>query len=411
MRVSGRLYIPAAFVLSIASAAVAAPDEDVLGKAQGYPVGSPKTWLYDEKVRVGSFSAVHRVVKQHTLTKPPSASPLPRAATEPVIRYRFDNQDATIDGFLARQRVMSLLVIKDGQILVERYQYDRIAEHRFMSHSMAKSITALAVGYALAEGRIKSLDDTVETYAKKLAGTAYGRARIRDILRMASGVPFTEVYDGNDDNFRYSLLRSQKGLIGALRAFGDRTAVAPGTRFHYASIETQVLGALVQAVTGETLSRYMTTRLWQPLGAEADAAWNIVDVDNFESASGGFNAVLRDYGRLGMLLANDGMRDGRQIIPRDFLLEATDWRRHPEAFQPRKATPYFGYGYQFWIYPGDKRRFALLGVYGQSMFVDPGTKLVMVVTAANKTASADGTTLARERDALWRGLVTMYGGW
>ena len=228
---------------------------------------------------------------------------------------------------------------------------------------------------------------------------------------MASGVPFTEVYDGKDDNFRYSLLRSQKGLIEALRAFGGRTAVAPGTRFHYASIETQVLGALVQAATGETLSRYMTTRLWQPLGAEADAAWNIVDVDKFESASGGFNAVLRDYGRLGMLLANDGMRDGRQIIPRDFLLEATDWRRHPEAFQPRKATPYFGYGYQFWIYPGDKRRFALLGVYGQSMFVDPGTKLVMVVTAANKTAIAGGTTLARERDALWRGLVTMYGGW
>jgi CubicO group peptidase (beta-lactamase class C family) len=223
-----------------------------------------------------------------------------------VIRYRFDNQDATIDDFLARQRVMSLLVIKDGQILVERYQYDRIAEHRFMSHSMAKSITALAVGYALAEGRIKSLDDTVETYAKKLAGTAYGRARIRDILRMASGVPFTEVYDGNDDNFRYSLLRSQKGLIEALRVFGNRTAVAPGTRFHYASIETQVLGALVQAVTGETLSRYLATGLWQPLGAEADAAWNIVDVDKFESASGGFNAILRDYGRLGMLLANDG---------------------------------------------------------------------------------------------------------
>ena len=66
-------------MLSIASAAVAAPDEDVLGKAQGYPVGSPRTWIYDEKVRVGSFSGMYRVVKQHTLTKPPTASPLPNA--------------------------------------------------------------------------------------------------------------------------------------------------------------------------------------------------------------------------------------------------------------------------------------------------------------------------------------------
>ena len=80
--------------------------------------------------------------------------------------YRFENQFYAIDDFLAHQRVTGLLLIKDGEILIERYQYDRIAEHRFLSHSMAKSITALAVGYALAEGRIKSLDDTVEAFTK-----------------------------------------------------------------------------------------------------------------------------------------------------------------------------------------------------------------------------------------------------
>ena len=103
--------------------------------------------------------------------------------------------------------------------------------------------------------------------------------------------------------------------------------------------------------------------------------------------------------------------DGRQILPKDYLLDATDWHRQPEAFAPRKATPYFGYGYQFWLFPGEKRRFALLGVYGQSIFVDPELKLVMVITAAAKNASVGKKAFARERDALWRGVVAKYGSW
>ena len=157
--------------------------------------------------------------------------------------------------------------------------------------------------------------------------------------------------------------------------------VEQGTRFHYASDQTVALTLLMRAVTGTTLSEYLTQRLWQPMGAEADATW-IRTRDGTESGGGNFNAILRDYGRLGILLANDGAVGGKQIIPREYLLEATDWRRQPEAFAPRQATPFFGYGYQFWLFPGEKRRFALLGVYGQSIFVDPELKLVMVITAA-----------------------------
>src|SRR5665213_3661014 len=96
-----------------------------------------------------------------------------------------------------------------------------------------------------------------------------------------------------------------------------------------------------------------------------------------------------------MLLANDGVIGGKQIVPRDYLLEATDWHRQPDAFVPGKATPYFGYGYQFWLFPGEKRRFALLGVYGQSIFVDPELKLVMVITAAARTASVGSENILR----------------
>ena len=167
---------------------------------------------------------------------------------------------------------------------------------------------------------------------------------------------------------------------------------------------------VLRRATGMTLSQYLTPRLWQPMGAEADATW-VRTRDGLESAAGGFNAILRDYGRLGMLLANDGVAGGKQVVPKDYLLDATDWHRQPAAFAPRQATPYFGYGYQFWLFPGEKRRFALLGVYGQSIFVDPEQKLVMVITAAAKHASVGKEPLARERDALWRGFVGHYGTW
>lgn len=146
------------------------------------------------------------------------------------------------------------------------------------------------------------------------------------------------------------------------------------------------------------------------MGAEADATW-IRTSDGTEAGSGGFNSILRDYGRLGMLLANDGAVGARQVVPKQYLLDATDARRQPDAFAPGRATPYFGYGYQFWIFPGAKRRFALLGVYGQSIFVDPELKLVLVITAAAKNASVGKEPFAFERSALWRGLIAKYGSW
>jgi CubicO group peptidase (beta-lactamase class C family) len=167
---------------------------------------------------------------------------------------------------------------------------------------------------------------------------------------------------------------------------------------------------LLRAVTGTTLSEYLTPRLWQPMGAEADATW-IKTRDGTETGSGNFNAILRDFGRLGFLLANDGSAGDRQIVPKKYLLDATDWHRQPDAFTPHKATPYFGYGYQFWLFPGERHRFALLGVYGQSIFVDPELKLVLVITAAAKNASVGKEPFARERDALWRGIVGQYGNW
>jgi CubicO group peptidase (beta-lactamase class C family) len=389
--------------------AAAAPDEEQLGRTAGYPIGTRADWFFNESVRVGSFSNLDRILPHYTLVKATSPLPLPKAASEPKIEYRFEQQTYTIDDFLARQRITGLLLIKDGEILVERYQYDRTVANRFLSQSMAKSIVSLAVGMALAEKKIASLDDTVAKYVRELAGSPYGETTIRNILKMSSGVPFNEVYDGKDDLTRFNIARYKYGSVEALREFRTRE-LEQGTRFHYASAETVNLVLVLREVTGMALSEYLTPRLWRPMGAEADATW-VKAPDGTVTGSGNFNAILRDYGRLGMLLANDGTVGGKQILPRDYLLEATDWHRQPDAFAPGKATPYFGYGYQFWLFPGEKRRFALLGVYGQSIFVDPELKLVMVITAAAKTASVGKETLGRERDALWRGAVRKYGSW
>lgn len=402
-----------------AACAAAAPDEDKLGKALGYPAGTAKTWFFDESVRVGSFTAQAEIPgiyggKPNVLAASSVPMPLSRREQAPSFRWKLDRDKAlTVDDYLARQRIMGLLIIKDGVIQLERYQYDRTPEQRFVSQSMAKSIVSLAVGIAQHEGKIASLDERADKYAPGLAGTLYGETTIRNLLRMSSGAHFEERYDGKDDLERFARAVIQGGVEEAAKVITERDA-PQGTRFSYASAGTEVLAAVLRGATGGNLSDYLSTRLWQAMGAETTALWR-ADKTGLERAAGNFNARLRDYGRLGIVLANDGVRPDdparKQIIPRDYLIEATDSHRAPPAFHPKSATPYYGYGYQFWTFPGEKRRFALLGVYGQMILVDPQLKLVMVQTAANATAKARQTTLGKEADAFWRGVVAHYGSW
>src|SRR5437868_7872875 len=220
---SSRTLLPCAALLAMTFSALAAPDEDLLGKKAGYPIGTRANWFYEERVRVGSFSNLDTILPHNTLKK--AASPVPlQGAGERKIEYRFENRTYMLDDFLARQRITGLLLIRNGEVLIERYQYDRNASNRFLSNSMAKSIVSLAVGIALAEKKIASLDDTVSKYEPRLAGSPYGETSIRNLLRMSSGVKFIENYDGDDDVKRFSLARYKHGSIEALREFQLREA-------------------------------------------------------------------------------------------------------------------------------------------------------------------------------------------
>ena len=399
-----------------AALAHASPDEDLLGKSGGYPVAPRLGQAFTEPFRVGSFSAMDSI-SPHCVVEP-SDHPLalPVADSEPPFRYRFDGKTLTLDDYMQRQRATAVLVLKDGQIVAQRSGYDRKPEARLLSNSIAKTIVALAIGKSLESGQIRSLEDTAETYEPRLAGTVYGQTRIINLLRMASGAQFVEDYSGRDDLARFNLAARQQGVAAAAKVITER--VAPqGTRFNYASAETQMLGLVLRAATGQTLCNYVSDNLWKPMGAESRATWLTYPTEPVEIAAGNFNATAQDYARLGWLMANDGQRDGHSIVPRDYLLRMTDASLQPEMFRPgrmqNKGSTYTGYGLQTWLLPGTHRRFALFGIYGQAIMVDPDLKLVVVHMAVAKDASGDasGAHMGAERDAMWRGIVARYGNW
>ena len=382
------------------------PDAAEYGAAAGFPVSAPAAASQIGNL-VGTYSHYGEMFPSRLVKR--AATPwLFKRAPEPTISYTFKSDRFSIEDYLARNPTTGLLIAKDDTILYEHYQYARTDGDRFLSQSMAKTITAMLVGIAVAENKIRSIDDPVSAYVPGLAGTEYGATALRALLHMSSGVSFTENYDGTDDIARLGrdlFVPPGKDPVASVAQFNTRVA-PPGTRWHYASSETEILGLVLRAAVGQPVSDYLGERIWQAIGTEADASWSI-DGTGQEITFCCFNAVLRDYARLGRLLAYDGAWEGKQLIPRQWLLDATTVQPGNAYLAPGTATPYFGYGYQVWLFPGEARRFALLGIRGQIIFVDPASKLVMVHTAVRKKPSDPASNA--ETVTLWLHVVAQLG--
>jgi CubicO group peptidase (beta-lactamase class C family) len=349
------------------------PHSDVFGARDGFSMGNRNTY-YTIPFLVGSHSHLDQLFPHHVVRRAATSSPFGRPVAEPAISH-------TVDHYLARNPTTGLLIARGDTILIERYQYDRTDRHRFISWSMAKTVTAMLIGVAIADGRIGSVDDLAAAYVPRLDGTEYGNTSIRHLLQMSSGVRFREEYSGRDDVATLSELTFRlqgRGGVDAVLPFNTRTAPA-GTRFSYASVETQVLGLVLRAAVGRPVAEYMHEKIGEPIGAEGDATW-LVDKAGQEATYCCLNAALRDYARLGLLLANEGNWRGRQIIPAAWVRDATTVRGDQPHLRPGTARPSFGYGYQTWIFPGERRQFAFRGVRGQAIFVDPQSRLVFVPT-------------------------------
>lgn len=393
------------------------PDAERLGMKQGYPVCAQA--LTRPECRVGTWSANEKVAASSLVSPSDDPMPLPRWEDAPAISYRWGFSSKTLDDFMADTKTTGLMVIKDGRVVAERYQYGRQPDMRFRSFSMAKTFTAMLVGIAHGKGVIRSLDDKAADYWPEIAPSAYGQTTLRNLLRMSSGVPFRELYTWtpDDDIWLWGRVlflpenRNRPEKIAEYLNTKTTREVEQGQRFKYATIETEILGRVLSRAAGMSITQITQEWLWKPMGAESEARWLLAGADQGEGTGGSFNATLRDYARFGVLLANDGLRGHAQIIPREFLLDATDAARQPAAFRPRHATPGMGYGYQTWIAPFKERTFALQGIHGQHIMVQPKSGIVMVQTSVNDQPSGrqDGRPY-QMRDALWMGVLKSLGG-
>ena len=393
------------------------PDANKLGEAKAF-AGCPLP-LQNPECRIGDWSGQFWTSPVSIVTPAGIPEPLPYKKDAPPVKYRWNFSTHAVDEYLEDSKATGLMIIKDGQIVLEHYQYNRQPEMPMRSFSMAKTIISILIGIANSKGLIKSLDDPVAQYWPEIRESVYGQTTIKNMLRMASGVEYKELYTWGqgDDNWEWSrVLYANKNIgrpevvIDYLNSKTQRT-LEQGQKFSYASINTEILARVLSRATGKSITHLTQEWLWQPMGAKYSAYWLLSTTDRVEAAGGGFNAALSDYARLGNLLANDGKRGGVQIIPKQYLYEATDIALQPSAFQPGIASPYYGYGYQTWLFPMKKRTFAFQGIHGQFIFVQPDSKVVMVQTSVFDQPSGKFDPLPYKKiNALWLGVLDSLGG-
>jgi CubicO group peptidase (beta-lactamase class C family) len=191
-----------------------------------------------------------------------------------------------------------------------------------------------------------------------------------EIYRFKEPTQLTEVHDNSLVAYKYRWCD--------YAAKQSKTKNTPGTVFNYSTLDTSVLGCLLERVVGMKGADYMSEKLWKPAGMGSDGYW-IMDGPpevGREFFGAGFNATLRDYGRFGLMMLNGGVADGRQVVPSDWVKQATGGVHEPTA--PGAPT---GYQYLWWTIPNSKA-FMAVGLHHQFIYVDPDTRTVIVKLSA-----------------------------
>ncbi len=337
--------------------------------------------LAERRLAFAHFDALYPTRTVHADVK---AEPLPEALADLTqIPFTANDADLTLADLLQSEHLLGLIVVKNGDVLMEHYAPDHAKDSRWVTFSVTKSVTSLLIGAAIQDGYIDSTDDPIVKYLPRLAGTEYGESRVRDILQMASGIAWNEDYqDPESDVARAGALNGVEltDYLGQLPRIAE-----PGTRFNYNTAESNLLGEILRSAIGMNAAPYLSQKIWQPMGMEYDANWLLSLPQDRETGGCCISATLRDYARLGLLALADGvLPDGTRVVP--------------EGWLAASATPsqgYEGYGYKWWLY-GDKR-FGARGVFGQAIFVDP--KANVVIAAHSNGQIASGSDHNRELDA------------
>ncbi len=299
-----------------------------------------------------------------------SADPYPLASAPQdlsALAWEVDGGTVTMDDYIRDRRVAGLLVVKDDGVVFERYGLGNDENSRWISFSIAKSVVSMLYGAAIADGYIRSVDDPVTRYLPLLEGGGYDGVTIRHVLQMASGVAWNEDYtDRESDVARMpGPVVEQLGYMAGLERLHP-----PGEVFSYNTGETNLAGSVLRAAIGNNLSTYLENRIWGPFGMEADANWVLHEPGGGELGGCCISATLRDYARIGIFAMNGGvLRDGTRVLPEGWMSDSTS------------PSPGFdGYGYLWWL--SGEGIFSGRGIFGQYLWMDPSSNLVIVTHSA-----------------------------
>ena len=292
-----------------------------------------------------------------------------------AVEINTDERSLTVDEYFEQQNVAGLLVIKDGNIIYERYGLGNTEDSLWVTFSVTKSITSMLVGAAIQDGYIKSVDEKVTDYLPRLKNSAYDQASIRNLLQMSSGVEWNEDYADPESDIGI-MARDAPDTLELYEYLRNKPRdTEPGEVFNYNTAETNLAGTLLRSAIGNNLSTYLSEKIWIPFGMESAANWMLSEPGGGEFGGCCINATLRDYGRLGLFALNDGkLADGTRVLPEGWMAE---------SIAPSKG--YDGYGYFWWL--GDDKTYRASGIFGQAIYIDPTNNVIVAQHSARAVAS------------------------
>jgi CubicO group peptidase (beta-lactamase class C family) len=316
------------------------------------------------------------------------ASPL-RAAGQAELLV--GGEGAGLDDFLRNTDTLAFLVVHEDRLVYERYFDGATRESLQTSFSAAKSFVSTLVGIAIDLGLIRSVEDPVTDYLPELAtrDPGFRKITLRDLLTMSSGIRYREggFPTLGDDTYTYYGVDLRDVALNRTQIDGQ-----PGLAWQYNNYHPLLLGLVLERATETSVSDFMARRLWQPLGAEADATWNLdSEGSGFEKMESGLNARPVDYARFGLLFLHRGEWNGRRIVSADWVRAATG------ADTTSDPAYYHGYRYFWWLDVDEPGRFYAQGKYGQYIYVAPDANAV-VVRLGRDWGVGNNTWLATCRD-------------
>lgn len=384
-------------------ATAAETDPNALGWMKGFPPAQDKIIrFHDDSFRNfpelrWAWSNVRSLVPTVNVWRGAGgASVLPRAERDigGVPSTTMDGRPMTFAKMFEETYADGIAVLHKGKLIFERYAGALKPHKPHIAMSVTKSFTGTLAGMLIAEGKIDP-KAPVTDYVPELKDTAFGDARVHEVMDMTTGLKYTEVYaDRNSDVWS---LRRANGMapippdyqgatdIFALLCMQEKQG-EHGKAFAYKTVNTDVLAFIVRRASGTALSDLLSERIWQPMGAEEDAHYH-VDRIGMESGGGGLSTTLRDLARFGEVMRNHGSFNGRQIVPSS-VVEDIERGADPEKFKPAGYTTLPGASYknQWWMTHNAHGAYMARGVYGQGIYIDPKAEMVIARYASHPVA-------------------------